>query len=105
MFEYIYRRYSVLTFLSVLILPICLYMIPLDWFIKQHSICLFKNLLGLSCLGCGITKSVLCCFHFEFERAWYYNKLIIIVMPLLVFTWYTILKSYFLKFLNISIIC
>ncbi len=67
--------------------PIFLYAVPLNWIKEQHSLCIYKNLFGTDCYGCGITKSVLCMLHLQFKEAFFYNKLIVIVFPLLCYQW------------------
>jgi hypothetical protein len=72
---------------GVLIIPAALYFVPLEWLKTQDSICLFKNLTGYECLGCGMTRAILSATHFQFENAFHYNKLFLIVFPLLVYIW------------------
>ena len=67
--------------------PLLLYFIPMDWLNGQHTICLFKNLTGHECWGCGITRAVVSVVQFDFTAAFHYNKLIVIVFPLLVYEW------------------
>ncbi|MEI6050540.1 MAG: DUF2752 domain-containing protein [Bacteroidota bacterium] len=59
----------------------------MDWLKNQHSICLFKNLTGYECYGCGMTRAVLSAIHLQFENAFHYNKLFLIVLPLLIYIW------------------
>lgn len=73
--------------LIFILIPIVLYFIPLDWLTKQHTVCLYKNITGHDCYGCGLTRAVLSALHFEFVKAFHYNKLFIIVMPLLIYIW------------------
>jgi hypothetical protein len=72
---------------GLLLLPVILYAVPLEWLKDQHSICLFKYFTGKECYGCGMTRAVLSVIHFQFENALKYNKLILIVFPLLVYIW------------------
>lgn len=72
---------------GLLMVPVVLYFIPLDWLKDQHSICLYKNITGNECIGCGMTRAILSVIHFQFENAFYFNKLIIVVFPLLVYIW------------------
>ena len=67
--------------------PLLLYFIPMEWLNGQHTICLFKNLTGHECWGCGITRAVVSVVQFDFAAALHYNKLIVIVFPLLVYEW------------------
>lgn len=71
----------------LLLLPLLLSLISIDKLDGENSICLFKNIFGRNCYGCGITKSVLSVIQFQFERAYHYNKLIVVVMPLLFYVW------------------
>lgn len=86
-------------FAIVVLFPLLLFFIPIDWLNGQHSICLYKNLTGHECFGCGITRAVVSAVQLHFEAAFHYNKLIVIVFPLLVYEWtkivYKYLKSYY----------
>lgn len=46
--------------------------------------CLFTKLTGTECLGCGMTRATMSIMKFDLERAWHFNKLSFIVLPLLV---------------------
>ena len=46
--------------------------------------CLFTKLTGTECLGCGMTRATMSIIQFDFERAWHFNKLSFVVLPLLV---------------------
>jgi len=70
---------------AIILLPFFLYGLSLDELEGKHSICLFKNLFGKECYGCGITKAVIASVQLDFIRAFKYNKLIVIVMPLLIY--------------------
>jgi hypothetical protein len=72
---------------GLLLLPVALFFIPLEWLKEQHSICLFKNITGHECYGCGITRAILSAIHLRFSEALYYNKLFLIVFPVLIFIW------------------
>jgi hypothetical protein len=71
----------------VLLIPVFLYSVPLEWLKNQHSICLFKNLIGYECFGCGMSRAILSAIHFKFANAFHYNKLFVLVLPLLVHIW------------------
>jgi hypothetical protein len=70
-----------------ILIPVCLYFIPVNWLEQQHSVCLFKNLTGKNCYGCGITRAILSAMHFQFDIAYKYNKLIVIILPILIYIW------------------
>lgn len=71
--------------------PMVLYAVPVKWLDANHSICLFKNLFGHECYGCGITRAVISVIQLNFVEAYQYNRLIIIVFPLLLYVWITTL--------------
>jgi len=72
---------------ALFLLPFSLSMLSLDRLESKQSICLFKNLFGIECYGCGITKAVIASVQLDFIRAFTYNKLIVIVMPLIFYLW------------------
>ena len=79
--------YSQIRFAGILILPVLLFFVPVDWLDRQHTVCLFKNIFGIECWGCGITRAVLSAIQLNFATAFHYNKLIVVVFPLLVYVW------------------
>lgn len=81
------KQLRLLKIAGVLLIPVILYLIPLQNLENQHSVCLFKNLTGHECYGCGITRAVVSAVHFQFEKAFHYNKMIVIVLPLLIYIW------------------
>lgn len=72
---------------GILLIPVVAYFIPVTHGDGYHSICLFKNVLGTECYGCGITRAIVSALHFNFETAFQYNKLWIVVLPLLIYVW------------------
>ena len=91
------RIFNKLSFSVILVLPVLLYLVPLDWLSKQNTICLFKNIFGIDCYGCGITRAVLSGLHFNFEDAINYNIMVVIVLPLLIYIWIRITMSLYNK--------
>lgn len=77
------KKYLLIIWLS----PLLLSVLPLRFILYSKSICIWKNLLGFDCIGCGITKSILLVFHLEFSKAYDYNKLVFIVLPILLIIW------------------
>lgn len=71
----------------IFIFPVMLYFVPLGWLSKQQTICLIKNIFGIECFGCGITKAVISAIQLKFADAFEYNYLIVVVFPLLVYLW------------------
>lgn len=69
-----------------LALPVVLYAIPIGWITRGgHTICLFKNIFGTECYGCGMTRAIFSLLHFDFSGAYTYNKLVFLVAPLLAY--------------------
>jgi hypothetical protein len=82
------RRWGkIIPSIGILLIPVALYFIPVEWLNRQHSICLFKNLTGHECYGCGMTRAILSSIHLQFENAFHYNKLFVIVLPILIYLW------------------
>lgn len=67
---------------ALMAIPIALAAVPTSVFELGHSICLWKNLFALECPGCGMARAISCAFHGAFIRAWDYNQLVVIVLPL-----------------------
>ena len=82
---------------AYIILPIILFFIPLEWLNKQHSICLIKNIFGIECYGCGITRAIISGVQLDFTKAIEYNKMAIIFLPLFIYEWFKNLKLIFIK--------
>ena len=82
---------------AYIILPIILFFMPLEWLNKQHSICLIKNIFGVECYGCGITRAIISGVQLDFIKAIEYNKMVIIVLPLFINEWIKNLKLIFIK--------
>jgi hypothetical protein len=78
-------RYLMIT--GIVLIPVVLYFVPLEWLKSQNSICLYKNLTGNECYGCGMTRAIISAIHLKFEKAFYYNKLFLIVLPILTYIW------------------
>lgn len=68
-----------------LLLPVALYCIPLEKILHGHTICLFHNLFGTDCYGCGMTRALFSLLHLDFSAAWDYNRLVVITAPLLLY--------------------
>jgi len=78
---------------GIFLIPAVLYFLPFEWFDEKVNVCLVKNLFGINCYGCGTTRAILSAIHLEFEKAWHYNKMVIIVLPLLIFLWLKMLNG------------
>jgi hypothetical protein len=76
-----------LYFGGLLALPLVLVCLPASFFDKGQSLCLSVLLLDKECVACGLTRAVQHLVHFEFEAAWQFNKLVVIIFPILGFLW------------------
>jgi hypothetical protein len=49
---------------------------------KQYplsNLCLFKNISGIDCPNCGLTRSIISISHLDFDKAWYFNRMGILI--------------------------
>jgi nitrate reductase NapE component len=75
----------IIKFLIVFVALFVFYNIPREYlFDETNSICLYRTVVGKRCLGCGTTRAVWSILHLKTDEAIEYNKLIIIIFPLLV---------------------
>jgi hypothetical protein len=77
----------IIKLLSYVILPITVFLLPLDYFDSGESICLSVRLADFECYACGMTSAVKHFMHFDFETAYAYNMLSFVVTPLLSIMW------------------
>jgi len=82
---------------GLIAVPVVLLILPSNFFDTGQAVCLSVLLLDIECLGCGITRAVQHALHFEFETAWTYNKLIIVVLPVLIFIWIKTIYQLYIK--------
>ncbi len=71
------------TSLLLLLGLIALAALPLPLLEALPAVCLFRNLFGFECPGCGMTRAIACILHGEFARALHYNRAVVVVLPLL----------------------
>lgn len=57
--------------------------LPTEWLDSGSSLCLFKNLFEIKCLGCGMTRALSMILKGNLAAALSYNELVLIVFPLL----------------------
>ncbi|MEY5046891.1 MAG: hypothetical protein RLZZ175_250 [Bacteroidota bacterium] len=77
--------YSILFFIYIVLM-----FLPKTFFDKGKSLCVSKVFFDIECYGCGLTRGIQHLIHFDFEGAYYYNKLSFLVLPLII---YLILKD------------
>ena len=72
----------------VAIAPLSVYVVPRGWlFDEGHTICLWQNITGRECWGCGMTRALASLCYLDFTAAWEYHKAVVIVAPLLAWLW------------------
>ena len=69
--------------------PVILLLLPTNYFdTNTNHICLFKRFFDINCYGCGLTRALQHGIHCDFIKSIQYNKLIIIVLPMVIYIWY-----------------
>ena len=68
------KKYSIIRLVIYIISIIFIYSIPLE-FIEGRSFCIFYNLFGIICIGCGITRGLFNIINLNFSEAYSYNPL------------------------------
>ena len=84
----LYRIYLIV----LVFIPILLVILPSDYFDRGNSICLSLFLFDTECYACGMTRAIQHLIHFDFLTGYNYNKLSIIVLPLLIYSYYAELR-------------
>jgi hypothetical protein len=54
----------------------------------DFTLCLFHQITGHNCYGCGFLRGIAACLHLDFEAAWQLNPLHVITIPLM--SWITL---------------
>lgn len=85
---------------GMLITPLVLIMLPSGFFDQGESICPSKLLFGVECPGCGMTRATMHMLHFEFHEAWAFNRLSVVLVPLLLFFYFSILVRFIRRVRN-----
>lgn len=78
---------ALLIIIILVMIPLVLKFITLNDLEKAPTICVFKNITGRDCWGCGTSRAVVSMLNLEFKQAYEFNKRIVIVFPLLVYLW------------------
>ena len=70
LFKNIFKVLRIVFYLSLFISFI---IIPTSYF-ESHSICIFKNLMGIDCPTCGVTRAFSSLMHLKIKDAFMYNQ-------------------------------
>lgn len=68
------KKYSIIRLIIYIISILFIYLIPLE-FIEGRSFCIFYNLFGITCIGCGVTRGLFNIINLNFSQAYIYNPL------------------------------
>ena len=79
-------------FVGFLLIPIILLILPANFFDTGKSICLSVLFFKSECYACGLTRAIQHFIHFDFVTGYNFNKLSIIVFPLLIYLYYIEIK-------------
>ncbi len=60
---------------------LALAIVRVDALERLPSVCLFRNLFGLRCPACGLTRAFCCALHGDFGAAFAYNPLVVVALP------------------------
>ena len=77
----------IFTFLYLIIAPILNIYVP----------CVFNEITGLYCPGCGVTRMLKSMLHLEFYQAFRYNPLLFIFSPFILFMIINYIYCYYKK--------
>lgn len=86
------RQLLKIYFGGLILIPIVLLVLPSNYFDNGQSVCVSVLLFDQECYGCGMTRGIQHLLHLDFLTAYEFNKLSLIVLPLLVYLWFNELK-------------
>ncbi len=66
-------------------LVVCLALIPAERIGFGHNLCVFKAITHRPCPGCGMSRAFAACLQGDIHKAIGYNRLIIVVFPLMAY--------------------
>ena len=75
----------------LLTIPIIIWFIDYNANDNGFSFCLFKNIFGIKCYGCGVARGLSALLHLNFQRVYELNKLNIISIPILIYLYLKLL--------------
>lgn len=80
---------------GMLLAPLVLLALPASFFDQGQSLCISVLLLDQTCPACGSTRSIMHLIHLDFLTAWEYNKIAVLVFPVLAYVYLdTLLRSF-----------
>lgn len=82
---YIQAHKRILAYIIFFVLSlsfVALIILPATYFDTGRATCLSVILFDRECYGCGMTRGIQHLIHLDFEKAYQFNKLSFIVLPL-----------------------
>ena len=70
-----------------MLFPVLIYLLPENYFDEGESYCLSKVIFNTECYGCGLSKACKHLLHLNFEKAFEYNMISFLALPLLGVIW------------------
>lgn len=74
-----------LLFAFWLLVPLLIFQIDYSDTSGHFTFCMFKNIFGKDCYGCGVLRGISACMHLDFPAAYRLNHLNLLTIPLLSF--------------------
>jgi len=71
----------------LVVTPIIIFLLPIDYFDQGGSICLSQVLFDQECYACGLTRGCKHLLHLDLENAFAYNMGSFLALPLVSFLW------------------
>lgn len=81
------KQFLKIYFGGLILIPIVLLVLPSNYFDHGQSVCVSVLLFDQECYGCGMTRGIQHLLHLDFLTAYEFNKLSLIVLPLLIYLW------------------
>ena len=75
-------------FVILILIPLILIFLPANFFDSGNSICLSVLFFDQECYACGMTRAIQHLIHLDFSKAIFFNKLSILVLPLLIISYF-----------------
>ncbi|MBI3510779.1 MAG: DUF2752 domain-containing protein [Bacteroidetes bacterium] len=71
-----------------------LLILPADFFDHGEVLCPSVYFFNRTCFGCGSTRAVMHMLHFDFRKAWEFNKLSVVVVPFLTYMYFSLIVKF-----------
>lgn len=85
----------IIRLLLFILVPIVFIAVPTSFIEAGHGLCLVTYLFGVECPGCGMTRALSALAHGDVVSAIHFNRLVVIIGPLL---GYTLIRALFAEF-------